>query len=129
MALLKMISSPYRGLRNLRVCCHYTLHFGNSVHEVAGFNRNYCAFFNQGNAVFEVLIRKIKVQSSIIICSVLVERGFHSQLVYKDLFIFFLLTSAFHFHFRLCLIQDACYTGITRDARADSFIPTVCFAN
>ena len=28
--------------------------------------------FNQGNAVFEVLIRKIKVQSSIIMCSVLV---------------------------------------------------------
>ena len=22
--------------------------------------------------------------------------------------------------------QDACYTGITRDAAADSFIPTVC---
>ena len=33
---------------------------------------NYCAFFNQGNAVFEVLIRKIKGQSSIIMCSVLV---------------------------------------------------------
>ena len=31
-----------------------------------------CSFFNQGNAVFEVLIRKIKVQSSIIMCSVLV---------------------------------------------------------
>ena len=29
-------------------------------------------FFNQGNVVFEVLIRKIKVQSSIIMCSVLV---------------------------------------------------------
>ena len=28
--------------------------------------------FNQGNAVFEVLIRKIKVQSSIIMCGVLV---------------------------------------------------------
>ena len=28
--------------------------------------------FNQGNAVFEVLIQKFKVQSSIIICSVLV---------------------------------------------------------
>ena len=25
--------------------------------------------------------------------------------------------------------QDACYTGITRDAGADSFIPTVCFAD
>ena len=25
--------------------------------------------------------------------------------------------------------QDACYTGITRDAVADSFIPTVCFAD
>ena len=25
--------------------------------------------------------------------------------------------------------QDACYTGITRDARTDSFIPTVCFAD
>ena len=25
--------------------------------------------------------------------------------------------------------QDACYTGITRDAGADSFIPTVCFAS
>ena len=25
--------------------------------------------------------------------------------------------------------QDACYTGITRDAMADSFIPTVCFAD
>ena len=31
-----------------------------------------CSFFNQGNAVFEVLIRKIKVQSSITMCSVLV---------------------------------------------------------
>ena len=27
------------------------------------------------------------------------------------------------------LQQDACYTGITRDAGADSFIPTVCFAD
>ena len=25
--------------------------------------------------------------------------------------------------------QDACYTGITRDAGTDSFIPTVCFAD
>ena len=25
--------------------------------------------------------------------------------------------------------QDACYTVITRDAVADSFIPTVCFAD
>ena len=25
--------------------------------------------------------------------------------------------------------QDACYAGITRDAKADSFIPTVCFAD
>ena len=25
--------------------------------------------------------------------------------------------------------QDACFTGITRDAGADSFIPTVCFAD
>ena len=25
--------------------------------------------------------------------------------------------------------QDPCYTGITRDAGADSFIPTVCFAD
>ena len=25
--------------------------------------------------------------------------------------------------------QDACYTGIARDAGADSFIPTVCFAD
>ena len=25
--------------------------------------------------------------------------------------------------------EDACYTGITRDAGADSFIPTVCFAD
>ena len=25
--------------------------------------------------------------------------------------------------------QDACYTGITRDARTDSFISTVCFAD
>ena len=25
--------------------------------------------------------------------------------------------------------QDACYTGITRDAGADSFIPTVYFAD
>ena len=25
--------------------------------------------------------------------------------------------------------QDACYTGITRDAGAYSFIPTVCFAD
>ena len=25
--------------------------------------------------------------------------------------------------------QDACYTGITRDAVADSFIPSVCFAD
>ena len=25
--------------------------------------------------------------------------------------------------------QDACHTGITRDAGADSFIPTVCFAD
>ena len=25
--------------------------------------------------------------------------------------------------------QDACYTVITRDAGADSFIPTVCFAD
>ena len=25
--------------------------------------------------------------------------------------------------------QDACYTGITRDAGADLFIPTVCFAD
>ena len=25
--------------------------------------------------------------------------------------------------------KDACYTGITRDAGADSFIPTVCFAD
>ena len=23
-------------VRNVRVCCHYTLHFGNSVHEVCG---------------------------------------------------------------------------------------------
>ena len=29
----------------------------------------YGAFFNQGNAVFEVLIRKIKVQSSIKLCA------------------------------------------------------------
>ena len=28
--------------------------------------------FNQGNAVFEVLIRKFKVQSSIVMCSALV---------------------------------------------------------
>ena len=28
-----------------------------------------------------------------------------------------------------CKKQDACYTGITRDAGADSFIPTVCFAD
>ena len=27
------------------------------------------------------------------------------------------------------LKQDACYTGITRDAGADSFIPTVCLAD
>ena len=102
MALLKMISSPYSVLRNLRVCCHYTLHFGNSVHEVASFNRNYCAFFNQGNAVFEVLIREIKVQSSIIMCSVLVERGFHSQLVYKDLFIYlFFINLCFPLSFSL----------------------------
>ena len=25
--------------------------------------------------------------------------------------------------------QDACYTGITRDAGAHSFIPTVCFVD
>ena len=25
--------------------------------------------------------------------------------------------------------QDACYARITRDAKADSFIPTVCFAD
>ena len=25
--------------------------------------------------------------------------------------------------------QNACYTGITRGAGADSFIPTVCFAD
>ena len=25
--------------------------------------------------------------------------------------------------------QDACYAGITRDAGADSFIPTVCFTD
>ena len=25
--------------------------------------------------------------------------------------------------------QESCYTGITRDAGADSFIPTVCFAD
>ena len=25
--------------------------------------------------------------------------------------------------------QEACYTGITPDAGADSFIPTVCFAD
>ena len=25
--------------------------------------------------------------------------------------------------------QDACYTGITRDAGADSFIPTVCLTD
>ena len=44
--------------------------------------------FNQGNAVFEVLIRKFKVQSSFIMCSVLVvsevksDRAcFHSWLV------------------------------------------------
>ena len=36
MSLLKMISSPYCVLRNLRVCCHYTLHFVNSVQEVSG---------------------------------------------------------------------------------------------
>ena len=31
----------------------------------------------------------------------------------------------------MCFLQqqDACYTGITRDAGADSFIPTVCFAD
>ena len=33
----------------------------------------------------------------------------------------------------LCILfldkQDACYTGITRDAGVDSFIPTVCFAD
>ena len=28
-----------------------------------------------------------------------------------------------------CQKQDACYTGITRDAGADSFIPTVCFSD
>ena len=27
---------------------------------LADYNRKYCAFFNQGNAVFEVLIQKIK---------------------------------------------------------------------
>ena len=43
--------------------------------------------FNQGNAVFEVLIRKIKGQSSIIMCSALLSEAksdracFHSQLV------------------------------------------------
>ena len=44
--------------------------------------------FNQGNAVFEVLIRKIKGQSSIIMCSVLLQlvrlkpiARFHFQLV------------------------------------------------
>ena len=43
--------------------------------------------FNQGNAVFEVLIRKIKGQSSIIMCSVLLSEAnsdracFHFQLV------------------------------------------------
>ena len=31
--------------------------------------------FNQGNAVFEVLIRKIKGQSSIIMCSVLLSEA------------------------------------------------------
>ena len=36
MSLLKMIFSPYSVLRNLRVICHYKLHFGNSVHEVSG---------------------------------------------------------------------------------------------
>ena len=35
MSLLKMISSPYSILRNLRVCCHYTLHLGNSL-QVSG---------------------------------------------------------------------------------------------
>ena len=30
---------------------------------------------------------------------------------------------------QLIFKQDACYTGITRDAVADSFIPTVCFAD
>ena len=106
MSLLKMISSPYSVLRNLRVCC--TLHFGNSVHEVADYNRNYYAFFNQGNAVFEVLIRKIKVQSSIlnyvqrtglarlkaIACVSIL-----SLFINNNLFIH-LFTSTFHFHFR-----------------------------
>ena len=31
--------------------------------------------------------------------------------------------------FSMYFKQDACYTGITRDAGADSFIPTVCFAD
>lgn len=35
-SLWKMFSSPYSVLRNLRVCCRYTWHFGNSVHEVSG---------------------------------------------------------------------------------------------
>ena len=39
---------------------------------MGGGGGRFCAFFNQGNVVFEVLIRKIKVQSSIIMCSVLV---------------------------------------------------------
>ena len=40
--------------------------------EGMGGGGGYCAFFNQGNVVFDVLIRKIKVQSSIIMWSVLV---------------------------------------------------------
>ena len=44
MSLLKMIFSPYNVLRKIRVCCHYTLHFGISVHEVSGSTIKFFTF-------------------------------------------------------------------------------------
>ena len=59
----------------------------NEPQDAQGTRQIPCRHFNQGNSVFEVLIRKIKGQSSIIMCSVLLSEAknectcFHSQLV------------------------------------------------
>ena len=59
----------------------------NEPQDAQGTRQIPCGHFNQGNSVFEVLILKIKGQSSIIMCSVLLNEAksdrtcFHSQLV------------------------------------------------